>query len=96
MTLSQIKDILKTKEAELLGLHVKSLFVFGSVARGEEKKTSDIDFLVEFSQPVGMFDFLGLMYFLEDLLKTKIDLATKKALHPRLRDDILKEAIRVA
>jgi len=95
-THSQLKEILKGKEADLQRFHVKSLFVFGSVARGEATDGSDIDFLVEFDCPVGMFEFLDLKYFLEDLLKQEIDLATRKALHPRLKDNILREAIRVA
>jgi len=95
-TISLLEEVLKEKKEELSQLHVKSLFVFGSVAQGKAKDNSDIDFLVEFDCPVGMFEFLELKYFLEEIFKSEIDLATKKALHPRLRDDILREAIRVA
>lgn len=94
-----IKDVTKTihdNEDALKKLQVKALFVFGSVARGEETKDSDIDFLVEFAKPVGMFEFLEVKYFLEDILKSKIDLATERALHPELKNKILKEALRVA
>ncbi|MDZ4660574.1 MAG: nucleotidyltransferase family protein [Pseudomonadota bacterium] len=96
MILSQLKNLLKTKEFELRALHVKKLFVFGSVARGSAESTSDIDLLVEFDCPVGMFEFLEVKYFLEALLNAKVDLATERALHPQLKDNILKEALRVA
>ena len=96
ITMKKLKAAVNKNEGELRGLGVKSLSVFGSVVRGETKKSSDIDLLVEFERPVGMFQFLELKYFLEGLLKTKVDLATQNALHPMLRDKILKEAVRVA
>ena len=95
-TVAQIKAKLSGQEIELKRLGVHSLHIFGSVAQGRSQDSSDIDFLVEFDRPVGMFDFLEVKYFLEDLLKAEVDLATSRALHPRLRDGILKEAVRVA
>ncbi len=96
MILRQLKSLLKAKDSELRALHVKTLFVFGSVARGSVESTSDVDLLVEFDCPVGMFEFLEVKYFLEDLLRAKVDLATERALHPQLKGNILKEALRVA
>ncbi len=74
---------------------VKSLSVFGSVARGDEKETSDVDILVSFNQPLGLFAFLELRDHLEEILDTQVDLVTEQALHPRLRNRILKESIHV-
>jgi predicted nucleotidyltransferase len=96
MKVSELRDLLKQHEAALKTHHVKSLAVFGSIARGEAKDSSDIDLLVEFDTPVGMFEFLELQYYLEKILSSRIDLATQRALHPGLRDIILKEAVRVA
>ncbi len=96
ITLEKVKEVISKSEAELRELGVKSLSVFGSVVKGEATSESDIDLLIEFDQPVGLFQFLGVKYFLEDRLKTKVDLATLKALHPMLKDEILREAIRVA
>jgi predicted nucleotidyltransferase len=97
VTVSELTIVLKVKEQELHEkFFVKSLAVFGSVARGEAKENSDIDFVVEFDRPVGMVGFLKLKHFLEDLLHTEVDLATAGALHPHMKDSILKEAIRVA
>ena len=96
LSTDKLISVLKENESQLAALHVKQLFVFGSVAKGNAKAGSDIDFLVEFTKPVGMFEFLDLKYFLEKTFNTEIDLATEKALHPRLKDNILKEAVRVA
>ncbi len=57
-----------------------SIGVFGSVSRGEQKEGSDIDILVEFSQPVGFFTFLELEEFLGASLGSKVDLVTPDAL----------------
>lgn len=70
---------------------VESLGVFGSVSRGEEKKGSDVDILVEFSVTPGFFKFIELEDFLSKLLGRKVDLVTKKALKPRIKNEILQE-----
>jgi len=76
--------------------HVKTLAVFGSVARGEARAESDVDLLVEFSIPVGLFEFVRLRRFLEALLGARVDLVTPGALKPQLRQAILQEAVRAA
>lgn len=81
---------------DLRGFKVKSLAIFGSVARDEASAGSDVDVLVEFLEPVGLFHFVRLKRFLESVLGTKVDLVTRDALKPQLRDRILKEAIRAA
>ena len=74
---------------------VKTLGVFGSYVRGEQKKTSDLDILVEFQQPVGLFEFMELEDFLETKMGVKIDLVSKKALKRRIGKHILEEVINV-
>jgi predicted nucleotidyltransferase len=74
---------------------VASLSLFGSVARDEADPDSDIDLLVEFSEPVGLFKFIELKAYLEDLLDSKVDLGTPRSLKPHMKDKVLKEAIRV-
>ena len=73
---------------------VKQLSVFGSVARGEARPDSDVDLLVEFlpDARIGMIQYGGLMLALSDLMGRKVDLVTKRALRPVLRDSILEEA----
>jgi len=65
--------------------------LFGSVVRGETKKNSDIDLLVELADDKTLFDLVELKLDLEDVLKKKVDLLTYDAIHPLLRDIILNE-----
>lgn len=75
---------------------VKGLYLFGSVARNEAGDESDIDLLVEFEQPVSLFEFVRLRRELEVVLGRRVDLVTRLALKPQLRDRILREAVRAA
>jgi predicted nucleotidyltransferase len=77
---------------------VKSIYLFGSVARGEAASASDVDLLVEFepSAHIGLFEFSRLRRELSLLLGCDVDLATPDALHKRIKKDILREAIRAA
>ena len=81
---------------DLRNMCVKSLSIFGSLARGEFGPGSDIDLLVEFSEPVGFFRLIELKQYLERLFERDVDLATPDALRPEIKDQILKEAIRAA
>ncbi|MBU1016950.1 MAG: nucleotidyltransferase family protein [Patescibacteria group bacterium] len=75
--------------------NVKRLGIFGSVVRGEQKKGSDVDVLVEFVSPIGLFDFIGLENFLAKTLNQKVDLVSKKALKKVIKADVLKETVYV-
>ncbi len=91
-------DILGKIRAHRLTLEamgVKSLGLFGSVARNEATAKSDIDVLVEFSQPVGFFQVFDIQYFLEDLLQCPIDLGTVDSLKDHLRTPVLEDIIHV-
>ena len=80
---------------ELTERGVARLAVFGSVGRDEARTDSDVDLLVEFDRPVGLFAFSELKEYLEGLLGRPVDLVTRAALKPRLRDRILPEAVSV-
>ncbi|MGD0070177.1 MAG: nucleotidyltransferase family protein [Candidatus Bathyarchaeia archaeon] len=86
-TLLQHKTELRKK------FKVKSIGVFGSYVRREQKRHSDVDVLVEFEEPVGLFEFMDLEMYLSDLLGVKVDLVSKKALKPHIGERILKEVI---
>jgi len=75
--------------------NVQNIGIFGSYARGDQKKTSDIDILVEFYKPVGFFKFIDLEDYLSKILKKRVDLTTQKSLKPFIKKDILKETIYV-
>ncbi|MEW5996463.1 MAG: nucleotidyltransferase family protein [Candidatus Micrarchaeota archaeon] len=72
---------------------VKSLGLFGSYVRGKQKKKSDLDVLVEFREPVGLFHFMDLEEYLEKLVGVEVDLVSKRALKPRIGRHILQEAV---
>jgi predicted nucleotidyltransferase len=63
---------------------VKGLGLFGSYARGEQKKTSDIDILIKFKNNATLFDFVGLGEFLEEKLKRKVDLVSEGGVRKEL------------
>lgn len=91
--LIEMEEILKEYKPILAEkFKVKSVGIFGSYIRGEESETSDIDILVDFSEPIG-WEFIDLKEFLEGILKKKVDLVTVKALKPQLKDKILKEVV---
>jgi predicted nucleotidyltransferase len=95
MKRADVLRILAEHQEELERLGVLSLAVFGSVARDEAGPDSDLDLLVEIKRPMGLFGFIGIQEHLESLLGTSVDLVTKDALKPRLRDRILREAVAV-
>jgi len=96
MMIDKIIKVLKEHERELREKYgVKSIGVFGSYVRDEQKQTSDIDILVEFEKPVDFFEFLELEEYLENLLGIKVDLVLKKTLKPGIAKTVLKEVVYV-
>jgi len=71
---------------------VREMGIFGSYAKNEQNRGSDLDILVEFYEPVGL-GYFELKDFLEDVLKIKVDLVTKMGIKTQLKDKILKEVI---
>jgi predicted nucleotidyltransferase len=94
MERNQVLSIIATHKLTLKKLGVKSLKLFGSVARNEAHTESDVDFLVEFSTEAGLFEFYRVKHYLEEILGCKVDLGTKEALREHLRKPVLQESIR--
>ena len=96
LNIDQVKEIanknMRTLEKDYF---VKSLGVFGSVAIRENTESSDIDMLVEFSKPVGLFKFIKLEDYLSNLMGKNVDLVTKNALKPMIKEEILQNTIYV-
>lgn len=74
---------------------IRTVKVFGSVARGEAESDSDLDLLVEFEEDGNLFDLIRFKQSVEDLLQIKVDVVTEKSVHRLLKDKILSEAISV-
>jgi hypothetical protein len=88
--------ILKQQLPELTArYHVKSLGVFGSYVRNEQKPRSDLDILVEFSETPDLFEFMDLERHLAMSLGIKVDLVSRKALKKRIGQHILQEVVPV-
>lgn len=78
----------KDFKAEIIG-------VFGSFGRGQQKKSSDVDILVDFKEGATLLDLVGLGDFLEEKLNRKVDIISRRAIRPELKDNILKEVINI-
>lgn len=94
--IGEIRARLAAHRVELRRMHVRTLRVFGSRARGEAGPDSDLDMIAEFSQPVGFFELFDVEKYLSELLGLRVELTTPGGLHPALKPRILKDAIVVA
>jgi hypothetical protein len=94
MKRDEVLAIVAAHRQQLQAMGVKSLELFGSVARDEAGPDSDVDFLVEFDRPVGLFDFSKVRLYLEDVLGCSVDMGTQDALREHLRKPVLKDVIR--
>ncbi len=92
MSKEEILKKVSANEAKIKSFGVRSLSLFGSSARGEDTPTSDLDFIFEFERK--SFDsYMDLKLFLEELFDRPVDLVLADGIKPKLRTDILREAI---
>jgi uncharacterized protein len=94
----RLRELKARREAILrvAALHgAKNVRVFGSVARGDARSESDIDFLVELEAGRSLFDLGALQMDLQDLLAVKVDVVSERGLHARFRDRALSDAVRL-
>jgi predicted nucleotidyltransferase len=95
-TAAQILDILKNRKPDLQKRYpISELALFGSYARGDFNETSDIDILVDFNNRIDGFDYIRLAHELEDTLKYKIDLVSRKGIKSRYLPFVEKNLIHV-
>jgi predicted nucleotidyltransferase len=96
MTGGQLLQQLAASKPELSSrFGVARLALFGSVVRDAAHAQSDVDVLVSFDGPATSARYFGDQFFLEDLLGRRVDLVTDKALLPKLRPDVEREAVHV-
>ena len=90
MTKEDIKRLLRQHRDILTRHKVKSMALFGSYARNEQREDSDVDFLVEFQEDT-YDNFIHLIFALEDLLKKEVIVVSEEDLSPYIRPYVLKE-----
>ena len=91
-----LKVLGRHREELTADFSVKSLRLFGSVARDEAEAESDIDLLIDFHKTPSLFEFLRLRTYLEDLLGAYVDLVTETGLKEHAREYVEQDAINVA
>ena len=92
MDKKEIIDIIRNSKPEIIARYgVQRLGLFGSYAREQQRKRSDIDILVSFNRDIDLFDFVDLREFLETKLHGKVDLVMETALKPAIGKRILAE-----
>jgi len=93
----EIEELLADKREEILAIAEKyqasNIRIFGSASREEARPDSDVDFLVEMPEDHSLFDRIGLIQELQELLNRKVDVALPQNLHQLIRDRILSEAV---
>ena len=95
-TISEIRDELKNQMPLLSKQYrVKSMSLFGSYVKGQEKSESDLDILVEYTELPGLIKYIELENRLSDLLGIKVDLVIQDSLKPRIEESVLGEAIQI-
>ena len=91
-----IEELLKERREEILRIAARygahNIRIFGSVARGEARPDSDVDFLVDMEPGRSLLDMGGLLMDLRDALGCKVDVVTERGLKRRIRERIIKEA----
>ncbi|RZM82145.1 nucleotidyltransferase family protein [Leptolyngbya iicbica] len=97
--MTTLLETLQSQKPKILEIAEKygasNIRVFGSVARGEANAESDIDLLVDLEPGRSLLDHIGLMQDLADLLGRSVDVATPSALHARIKDRVMQDAVRL-
>ena len=95
MDINEVLQKLVLFRVELKNFYVADLYIFGSYAREEAQEQSDLDILVDFEPEakIGLFEFARLRRRLSEFLGREVDLVTRDAIRPEMRDEILREAV---
>jgi len=97
--MTKLQEHIEIHKAEIYRLAerhgARNVRIFGSVARGEDDRTSDVDFLVDLEPGRGLLDLGGLLMDLRDLLQAPVDVVTPSLLKARIRSQVLREAVQL-
>jgi len=90
----KIQEKLKSMKTELKEKYgIEKIGIFGSYVKGEQSEGSDLDVLVTFNKPIGLFKLVEMENELSEQLGVKVDLVTKSSLKPRIRDRVTNEVV---
>ncbi len=93
-SLEEIKGLIERHRPELKRqFHVEKIGVFGSYARGDQKKGSDVDFLVSFYKAINYLELAGLKIYIEEITGLESDVVPFHNLRPEFRENVYKEVI---
>ena len=97
MTFDDVRRLLEPQRDALRADGVTALYVFGSMARGDATPTSDVDVMIDYEPASGfnLIDLSGLHLKLSELLGVNVDVVTRDSVHRRIKDRVLKEAVRI-
>ena len=97
MTSSEILKRLSEQADAIRGMGATSLYLFGSASRGEATNQSDIDLFIDYDEArrFSLIDLVGMKQHLEETMAADVDITTRDSLHPMLKEEIERSAIRV-
>jgi predicted nucleotidyltransferase len=97
MDRSEIIEQLRQNTDAIRGMGATSLYLFGSAARDKVRADSDLDLFIDYDpeRRFSLIDLVGIKQFLEERMSAEIDITTRDSLHPMLKDDIERSAVRV-
>jgi predicted nucleotidyltransferase len=97
MNRSDIIEQLRENADAIRGMGATSLYLFGSAARDKARPDSDLDLFIDYdpARRFSLLDLVGIKQFLEEQMSAEIDVTTRDSLHPMLKDDIERSAVRV-
>ena len=88
----EVYNLLKEIKPRLDKYHLRRLRIFGSQARDDYRKDSDVDLIVEFSQTPTYFKLARMKREIEEYLNKKVDIVFEHKIFPELKENILKDA----
>jgi predicted nucleotidyltransferase len=95
-TVEQIRAAIRQHQEVLVERYgVKVVGLFGSYARGEHRKRSDLDLLVDIVRPISLLELIGAELYLSEVLGVKVDLIPKRDVREELRETIFREALSI-
>ena len=92
---SALKEVRAFKKILSKKMKIEQMILYGSRARGDYLKQSDVDVIVRFGSKATLFDFIGLGNHLEEKMKIKVDIVSEGGIRPELRGNIVKDVVRI-